>query len=159
VAPGYEALSNLLNEELVTTVLTTNFDERISEARVKLSRPHVLTTIRTPDDLIRFSSDPPSPQCLFLHGSVDHYSDKSLVDELKTLDPELVRKVMPVVRDHPIVVVGYRGAELSIMDGLFGKLIDETNGFLRGVFWCVRGEPRLDRLHPLVQTFARSIGS
>lgn len=159
VTPGYEALSNLLSEEFITTVLTTNFDERISEARIKLSRPHALTIIRTLDDLIRFNSDPSNPQCLFLHGSVDHYSDKSLTDELEDLNPQIIAKLMPVVRDHPIVVVGYRGAELSIMRGLFQNLITETNGFLRGVYWCVRGEPRLDALHPLVQSFARTIGS
>ncbi len=159
VSDGYEALSNLLGEEFFTTVLTTNFDERISEARVRLSRPHALTVIRTPDDLIRFNSDPSSPQVLFLHGSVDHYSDKSLADELETLDTRFVERLMPVVRDHPIVVVGYRGAELSIMRGLFQDLVHDTNGFLRGVFWCVRGEPQLDQLHPLVQSFARTIGS
>jgi NAD-dependent SIR2 family protein deacetylase len=156
---GYEALANLLHEEFITTVLTSNFDERLLEAQTRLSRPHALTVMRTADDLIRFSTAPHAPQLLFLHGSVDHYSDKNLADELENLDPEIVKKLSPMVRDHPVIVVGYRGAEPSIMRGLFQTLVQETSGFLRGVYWCVRGDTGFDGLHSLVKTFARTIGS
>ena len=156
---GYEALANLLHEGLVTTVLTTNFDARIEEAQIRLSRPHALTVMRTPDDLIQFTTAPRAPQLLYLHGSVDHYSDKNLTSEVERIDRAVVMKLIPVLRDHPIVVVGYRGSEASIMIGLFQDLVKETSAFLRGVYWCARGETRLDQLHPMVQTFARTIGS
>jgi hypothetical protein len=52
---GYEALS-YPPEGLITTVLGTNFDQRLEEARTRLRRSHALTVMRTTDDLIRFST-------------------------------------------------------------------------------------------------------
>lgn len=158
-AVGYEALTNLLHENLITTVLTSNFDQRVEEARANLGRPHALTVIRTPDDLIRFNTAPRAPQLLYLHGSVEHYSDKNLASEVVRIDPAIAGALAPLLRDHPIIVVGYRGSEPSIMTGLFQDLVTKTGGFLRGVYWCVRGEARFDSLHPRVQAFANAIGS
>jgi hypothetical protein len=61
VAPksGYRALARILNEGWINTVLTTNFDHCIEEAKVLENKPHFLVSIKTPDDLVRFNAASP----------------------------------------------------------------------------------------------------
>lgn len=155
---GYRSLALMMNQGWISTVLTTNFDHCLDDARILENKPHLLVSIKTTDDLVRFSSSPADPQLIYLHGSVEHYSDKNLADEVGSLEAQIVQRLVPLLRDHPIVVVGYRGAEQSIMNGLFMEQIRATNGFARGVFWCVR-EADIDMpLTPMLQSFATAIG-
>jgi hypothetical protein len=80
-------------------------------AAIQQNRPHRLVSISTPVDYVMFHSAPHDPQLIYLHGSVKHYSDKNLTAEVQSLDPELVQRVRPLLRDHPVIVVGYRGTE------------------------------------------------
>lgn len=156
---GYRALARILNEGWISTVLTTNFDHCLDDARVLESKPHLLVSIKTADDLVRFSASSADPQLVYLHGSVEHYSDKNLGYEVDALDPGLVDRLVPVLRDHPVVVVGYRGSEPSVMNGLFLDRCDQTNNFAQGVYWCVRESEATQPLAPLVQEFGRRIGT
>ena len=105
-----------------------------------------------------FNSAPQDPQVVFLHGSVSHYTDKNLMDEVQSLDRVLVEMLRPVLRDHPIIVVGYRGAEASVVQDLFLSAA-RPNGFLHGVYWCVLQEEQTAALPPLVLQFAEAIGT
>ena len=156
---GYRSLVRILHEGWISTVLTTNFDHCLDDAKVIENKPHHLVTIKTPDDLIRFNSSPRDPQLVYLHGSVEHYSDKNLDDEIASLDSHLVERLMPVVRDHPIIVVGYRGAEASIMKGLFLDNAESANHFTHGVYWCVRETELRFPLSPMLLEFAAKIGT
>lgn len=155
---GYRSLARILNEGWISTVLTTNFDHCLDDARVLENKPHLLVSIKTPDDLVRFSSSPADPQLIYLHGSVEHYSDKNLDEEIDALDPVLVQRLAPLLSDHPIVVVGYRGAEPSIMRDLFLSHVEVTNNFAQGVYWCVREADTAKPMSPLLEEFAHTIG-
>lgn len=156
---GYRSLARILHEGWISTVLTTNFDHCLDDARILENKPHLLVSIRTPDDLVRFSSSPMDPQLIYLHGSVEHYSDKNLDDEITSLEPRLVERLIPVIRDHPIIVVGYRGAESSIMQSLFLDQVQATQCFAHGVYWCVR-ETELCVPHaPMLQELVVKIGA
>jgi hypothetical protein len=133
---GYEHLLEILDHRRVETVLTTNFDRVIPDLHVTRRRPHHLELIQTPADYTKFSTSPSHPQLVYLHGSVEHYTDQNLLDEVQRLDDPLVTLLTPVLRDHPIVVIGYRGAEPSIMQHLLADQASRTNGFRRGIFWC-----------------------
>ena len=109
---GYAALTQMLHQGWISTVLTPNFDHCLVRAAILHNRPHRLVSIATPADYVMFSSAPQDPQLIFLHGSVSHYTDKNLTGEIQSLDPVLVEMLRPVLRDHPIIVVGYRGAEI-----------------------------------------------
>lgn len=156
---GYRSLARILHEGWVSTVLTTNFDHCLDDARILENKPHLLVSIKTPDDLIRFNSSPKDPQLVYLHGSVEHYSDKNLDEEIASLEARLVEKLMPVVSDHPIIVVGYRGAEASIMKRLFLDQVQTANHFPHGVYWCVRETDLGVSLTPFLQEFATRIGA
>ncbi|WP_213772876.1 SIR2 family protein [Bradyrhizobium sp. dw_78] len=133
---GYVALTQILHQGWISTVLTTNFDQCLERAAIQHNRPHRLVSISTPADYIMFSSVPQDPQLIFLHGSVKHYTDKNLTDEVQSLDGQLVDRLKPLLRDHPIIVIGYRGAEASVMNDLFLAQAG-SGGFLHGVYWCV----------------------
>ena len=154
---GYTALTQILHQGWISTVLTPNFDECLERARVLHNRPHRLVSVRTPADYVMFNSAPQDPQIIFLHGSVSHYTDKNLTAEVQSLDHTLVEMLRPLLRDHPIIVVGYRGAEASVMNDLFLSSAS-SSGFLHGVYWCTHGNSAED-LPPLVTQLAGAIGT
>lgn len=156
---GYEALARIMGNGWVPTVLTTNFDHCLYRAAILVGQPHHIVEIRTPSDWTRFSASPSHPQLVYLHGSVEHYSDMNLPREVKTLAPRVVEALRPLLRDHPLVVVGYRGMEESIMTDLLYDQCEYTNIFAQGVFWCDLSRSTSHSLSPLVQQFADRIGS
>jgi predicted HTH transcriptional regulator len=156
---GYRCLARILNEGWISTVLTTNFDHCLEDAKVLENKPHFLVPIKTTDDLIRFNASPADPQLVYLHGSVEHYSDKNIDGEVDTIEQGIIDRLVPVLRDHPIIVVGYRGNEPSVMKGLLLDQSVPTNNFAHGVFWCVRESEMSSALSPLVQELADAIGA
>lgn len=155
---GYEALTHILHQGWISTVLTTNFDQCLERAAILHNRPHRLVSINTPDDYVLFSSVPHDPQIVFLHGSVKHYTDKNLTAEVQNLDPALVGRLTSLLRDHPIIVVGYRGAEASVMNDLFMAQA-RAEGFIHGVYWCVLESELNAACSPWISNLARTIGS
>lgn len=155
---GYVALTQILHQGWISTVLTTNFDRCLERAAIQHNRPHRLVTISTAADYVMFNSAPHDPQLIFLHGSVKHYTDKNLTDEVQSLDPLLVDRLRPLLCDHPVIVVGYRGTEASVMNDLFLAQAN-SGGFLHGVYWCVLESDQADPPSPLVMQLAGVIGS
>lgn len=156
---GYRALARIMDNGWIATALTTNFDHCLHRAVILEAAPPLLVEIRTPSDWVRFNASPANPQLIHIHGSVEHYSDMNLVSEVAHLAPATVERLRPLLRDHPLIVVGYRGMETSVMTDLLWDQTDYANGFKNGVFWCQlkRGIER--PLPPLVQEFSDRIGS
>jgi len=155
---GYVALTQILHQGWISTVLTTNFDQCLERAKVQQNRPHRLVSVSTPADYVMFNSAPHDPQLVFLHGSIQHYTDKNLTDEVQSLDPLLVERLRPLLRDHPVIAVGYRGAEASVMNDLFLAQA-KSGGFLHGVYWCVLENDIAGPHSPWVEQLADAIGS
>lgn len=155
---GYLALADILHNRWISTVLTTNFDDCLQRAAVQRNRPHHIVGISTPDDYVLLNSSPADPQLIYLHGSVEHYTDKNITDEVQALDPELVSLLAPLLRDHPVIVVGYRGAEPSVMRDLFIAQARAT-GCLQGIYWCIRDADKDLPLPPLLEELAAVAGA
>lgn len=79
---------------------------------------------------------PKYPQVIYLHGSVDHYTDQNIEAETQALDQSLVDLMLPVLRDYPLVVVGYRGWEPSVMQHLLIDQASRCGHFAQGIYWC-----------------------
>jgi len=135
---GYQRLVNLMAKRSIGTVLTTNFDDLIARSVKSLRTVGHCDEIKTPSDYAMFDTASSVPQVVYLHGSVDHYSDKNLVNETQRLDEALVTLLVPLLRDHPLVVVGYRGAEPSVMRHLLLEQAAACMNFRRGIYWCFR---------------------
>ena len=137
---GYVALARLCKRHLVSHFFTTNFDPLL-ENSLRAEAPHIreVTTVnKTPLDFEAFSPNRKA-QVVYLHGSVENYSDKNLPNEVLNLDANLLRRIHSLIEYSPIVLVGYRGAELSIMNDLFEKGLEVSGNYRRGIYWCMRG--------------------
>ncbi|GAP98052.1 ATP-binding protein [Leptolyngbya sp. NIES-2104] len=156
---GYEYLVELLAKKVIKTVLTSNFDEVLPDLCRTRSNLHHIEVIKTSADYIKLSTSPRYPQLIYLHGSVEHYTDKNLIDEIQRLDEKLVTRLVPILRDHPLIVVGYRGAEPSIMHHLLIEQAEAADYFPRGIFWCARSQSIASGLHPMVRQLADTIGN
>lgn len=137
INPGYYALANIIRRKLCWTVLTVNFDHLIADA-IRDNQSHISEIIeinRTADDLVRFKIHNRC-QVVYLHGAVEFYRDKNLSDEIRRLDETLVRRIRPLLNDSPLVVIGYRGSEQSVMDHLLGEGLEESGKYRQGIYWC-----------------------
>jgi hypothetical protein len=155
---GYDKLAEFLHLGLIHTVLTTNFDSLLPDTRTLKGRPHFINVIQTSSDYTKFSTSPQHPQLVYLHGSVDHYTDKNLIEEVQRLDPKLVEMLLPLLRDHPLIVVGYRGAEPSVMEHLLTENAEAVHFYRHGIFWCRRDAEADVPFPPLVLQLAQTIG-
>lgn len=159
VSEGYKRLANLLARRAVRTVLTTNFDDLVVRTAKQTPAVRYVEEIFTPSDHALFRTNPPHPQVVYLHGSVNHYTDRNLVRETQELDKALVSLLQPLLRDHPLVVIGYRGTERSIMKHLLIDQAERCGRFREGIYWChlPGSRPSLDS--PYVAELAATIGS
>jgi hypothetical protein len=155
---GYEHLVDLLADDVVQTLLTPNFDSVLPDLCRARQRPHYVEVVKTPSDYIKISTLPRYPQMIYMHGAVENYTDRNIIEETQRLDGGLVPIVVPFLRDHPVVVIGYRGAEPSIMRHLFMEQASAANQFRHGIYWCVRPGGIPDGLHPMVRELAELIG-
>lgn len=153
IGRGYRHLSELLLRGLAGTILTANFDICLPKA-LNDKRPHirhVAEVNRGPADFREFDLFNRA-QIVWLHGKAEQYTDKNLTEETAELDPKLVGVLLPLQQSTPLIVVGYRGAELSIMKSLLGYSGDLA--FRKGIYWCHRGGP----LHPHVIELLNRLG-
>jgi hypothetical protein len=135
---GYLELAELVGKGWIRTLLTTNFDDLVYVACRGNFDAASITAIKNPDQAHLISSDPVDPQVINLHGSIEHYTDCNLQDETERLASAYVARLSPLLRDHPLVVVGYRGAERSVMHDLLIAGAAAAGGYRHGIFWCVR---------------------
>jgi hypothetical protein len=153
IGAGLRHLAELVLRGLVGTILTTNFDICLPRA-LNDKRPHirhVAEVNRGPDDFREFDIFNRA-QIVWLHGKAEQYTDKNLTEEVQQLDPKLVGVLLPLLQSTPLIVVGYRGAEPSIMTSLLGDGGDLA--FKKGIFWCHRGGD----LHPNVEALQQRLG-
>lgn len=154
---GYKTLAEMVMRGLIRTVFTTNFDTCLLDA-FRDRQPHIRhihEVNRGPDDYAEFNVFSRC-QIIWLHGRAEQYSDKNSAGETDALDPNLVSLVRPMLDASPMIVIGYRGAEPSIMEGFFGQDREGRLDFRNGIYWCLRhGETP----HPNVEALARRLGS
>jgi hypothetical protein len=156
---GYQILAQLLARRVLLTVLTTNFDQLLAAECRSTAAVHYVDEIRTPDDIRLISTSPEYPQIIYVHGSVDHYTDQNIEEETKHLNPQLVESLYPLLRDHPLIVVGYRGSEASVMQHLLLDQAERCAGYRRGIYWCHRGSDSSTSVGPLLAQLAATLGS
>lgn len=157
---GYEHIVELMVQKFVRTVLTTNFDTILWDLCREDTRLRHVNVIQTVSDYTKFSTNPQYPQIIYLHGSVEHYTDKNTIDQInEQLDPNLISMLKPLLRDHPLIVIGYRGAEPSVMQHFLIEYAEAVNNYRNGIYWCALDydEKNPDSLAPLVHELATQI--
>jgi len=139
ISKGYQSLAQMMLRRLCCTVLTTNYDyllrESLAEHRTHLRE--IVEINKARDDLDQFNSHHRC-QVVYLHGSIDHYTDCTILDEVQQLNEKLAKCLWPMLAESPLIVIGYRGAEPSIVEHLLGGGIEESRRFRHGIYWCTR---------------------
>lgn len=155
IGSGYKSLASLVMKGLARTILTTNFDTGLTIALNELRPhiPHIAEVNRHPGDLAEFNIFNRA-QTVWLHGKAEQYSDKNTAGEVDRLDPALVEKLVPMLADAPLIVVGYRGVEPSVMESLLAENAAKANQYRNGIFWCIRAG---ETPHPSVQALQRHL--
>jgi hypothetical protein len=155
IGKGYKRVAELMTKGLLSTVMTTNFDTCLPRAlaEVRAHLGHVAEVNRHPQDFNEFSLYAKA-QIIWLHGKAEQYSDRNKADEISSLDQELTRRLFPLLTECPLIVVGYRGSEPSVMDYLLGEGAKETQKFKNGIYWCIR---KGETPHPNVEALQRKV--
>lgn len=157
ISRGYKVVAEFVMRGLINTTLTTNFDMCLVDA-LKERQPHIRQiheVNRGPQDFAQFNVFNKC-QVIWLHGQAEHYADRNATNEIGALDPELLDHLRPLTQGAPMVVIGYRGAEPSIMEGVFAQSKEGRLDFPQGIYWCIRhGETP----HPQVEALQRRLGA
>jgi hypothetical protein len=135
---GYKYLAKIVQRRLCKTILTTNFDQLIVKGLRELE-PSIedIEEIKNDDDSVALDIHSQSCQIVYLHGVVENYSDKITQTETQRLDQKLLNSLRAMLNFSPLVVVGYRGAEQSIMQNLLMDGASYCNNYVNGIWWCV----------------------
>ena len=133
---GYAYLANLMEHNYFNVVFTTNFDDLLTEACYRYTdstRPLVAAHDSAMRN-VRIKSA--RPKIIKLHGDFLYESIKNTPEETKALESNTLEKVKQFSREYGLVVIGYSGRDVSIMNAL-QEALHEENSFLSGIFWCV----------------------
>lgn len=156
IGEGYRSVASLVMRGLIRTVLTANFDLALPIAlgELKPHLSHIAEVNRVRGNVDEFSQYSRA-QIVWLHGKAEQYSDQNTADEVEKLDKKLIEKLVPMLADAPLIVIGYRGAEPSIVDHLLRKNARRANQYRNGIFWCLR---KGETLHPNVEALKKAVG-
>ena len=154
LSDGYRHLGKMVNRDIFKTILTTNFDECLPSMFHEAAPRARLTEVgRWPGDAREFRLN--NRQIVWMHGRLEQYSARNTLDEIDDLDPLIVSSAAAAVREAPLVVVGYRGSENSIMKKFFAAHASEPLFFKHGIYWCSPDR----NLHPNVVALEEAVGT
>ena len=151
---GYERLVELMSLKLVTTVLTTNFDPVLRDLSRSRARLHYVDVIDSPANYRQLTTSPRYPVLAHLYGSVESYIDRFERADEPQLDVSLINRLVPILRDHPLIVIGCEGSEEAVMRQLFVAQIQAADYYHQGIYWCALNYSNSGDLNPMVREFA-----
>ncbi len=134
---GYRLLCHLAQMDMVRAVWTTNFDGlparaaaafRLTPIEVGIDSQHRLArALRTGEIL-----------CVSLHGDYRYDRLKNTGEELQQQELRLLAEFVRQLREVPVLVVGYSGRDVSIMEAFREAYSATGTGAL---YWCGYGGP------------------
>ncbi|PSP76167.1 hypothetical protein BRC81_13515 [Halobacteriales archaeon QS_1_68_20] len=131
---GHIILARLMSEDYVPLTLTPNFDDPLYQFMEV--RPHLVNHgAVTP--WFKLMHD--RPAIVKLHGDYLYDNLRNTDPETSTLSPGREEALRRTVTEYGLVVVGYGGADDSIMDPLIETELSEY-----GVYWCSRNPDDID---------------
>jgi len=139
---GHLAMATLMNMGQLKLVWTTNFDSLIADASAKVyDSTGALTTVTLdgPDLATQAMTSERWPVEVKLHGDFRSRRLKNTNDELRRQDAVLRRALLEASQRFGLVVVGYSGRDMSVMETLI-EAVNSCGSFPAGLFWLHRGD-------------------
>lgn len=132
---GYLYLAGLIKARYFNRVLTTNFDDLLADALVRYYdiRPMVCAFDSAVAG-IRVASQ--RPKIIKLHGDFLFTNLKNVREELMRLEDNMEEKLFEMCKDSGLIVVGYEGADKSIIDPIH-HMLRQGKHLKMGLHWCV----------------------
>lgn len=142
---GHRVLAALMTMGKLRCVFTTNFDPLIEEAVVRCNESvpaanQVRATVSALDSAERAARcirEASWPLIVKLHGDYQSTSLKNTREELSNQDAQLRRALAAVCQQLGLMVVGYSGRDVSVLEALREALSGPTP-FPGGITWVVR---------------------
>jgi NAD-dependent SIR2 family protein deacetylase len=158
---GHVALATLMKAGRSRLVWTTNFDPLVADACAKVyGGTRHLTTVAL--DAPRLGTEVLNegrwPAEIKLHGDFRSRRLKTTSDELRDQDASLRDLLVKACGASGLIVAGYSGRDVSVMDAL-ELALDQSSPFPAGLFWLHRGDaPPLARVnHLLARAAAKDV--
>jgi hypothetical protein len=133
---GYRLLCHLAQAGLVRSVWSTNFDGLPSRAAASFGPMPFEVGIDTQSRLAR-PANAGELLCVSLHGDYRYDELKNTPEELQRQEEALRDALIEEMRQRPLIVCGYSGRDLSIMEALNAACSAEGTG---AVYWCGYGD-------------------
>lgn len=151
------ALATLMKRNIVSVVLTTNFDRLMEYAVVRVCRQMPIISLfdKLPNYIDMRSK---RPKIFKLHGDYLYGNIRNLGYELYLVKQSMSKKIEITAKEGPLIVVGYGGGDDSIMD-IFDELATDQSTFPGGIYWLnLRGHSLSKRVIRLLEA-TRNKGS
>lgn len=133
---GYKLLCHLNQAGIIHSVWSTNFDGLVARAastfditplEVGLDSQERIPAIVQRGDLL----------CIALHGDYRYDSLKNTPEELQSQETALRIALIKEVQQHPLIVCGYSGRDISILEALLTGCETPGGG---PIYWCGFGD-------------------
>ena len=152
---GYLCLGSLINQNVIDTVLTTNFDSLI-EAGIKTINPLQQQVSLSSSLNPQTSIVEGIPQIIKMHGDYLYDRIQNTEGELQKLEDHIGRLSSIKLYDKQLLVIGYSGNDDSIITWLESN-INNSQFASKGVFWCTIKNYNVNhRVNELLQRIDKS---
>ncbi|MBN2172678.1 MAG: tetratricopeptide repeat protein [Bacteroidales bacterium] len=135
----YILLASLVDGEIIHNVFTTNFDDLVNEALVNYY--NVRARVYAHNEMARYISPiSKRPNIIKLHGDYLFENIKNTAKETGDLEANMKTKFTEILNTMNLVVIGYGGADHSVM-----KVLEMAkNSHKYCLLWCNTGEDKLN---------------
>ena len=144
-------MAQLMVNNFVRIVVTTNFDDLLLRA---LQLYFEFPAVVDPDSAHTLMINSVFLQVAYLHGRLSSYRQRHTETELRKSMPDFENFLVSALKDHGLVVVGYRGGNEAPMNILSKILMNRRAGPGGGLFW-VSYEREHEKLSEGVQRILR----
>jgi tetratricopeptide (TPR) repeat protein len=138
---GYAYLTSLVAKGFFRNIFTTNFDDLLNEAFYSFSseRPIVCAQDSSIGSITVTSK---RPKVIKLHGDYLFDDLKATIRETESLESNMKAKFVEFAKEAGFIVVGYSGADRSVMD-IFSTLLKNDDYLRGGIYWCLRADSEI----------------
>ena len=134
---GHRALAGLVKLGKAKIIYTTNFDEVIESACVKVAEKSITTYhLEGSYAALEALNAERFPFYAKVHGDFKYTSVKNLSHDLLSNDVEIQKCFIASASRYGLVVSGYSGRDSNVM-AMLSTAIEQHNAFPTGLFWTV----------------------
>ncbi|WP_207536295.1 SIR2 family protein [Desertivirga arenae] len=130
---GYRTIPLLVKHGMLDSVWTTNFDELVTTSCILGGVQSIEISLDTVDRINQRTQNRSELPVIKLHGDFKYGELKNTAEELKEQDQTFRQKLIEYLGDKHLIVLGYSGRDLSLMDTLKEAYSKKGGGML---FWC-----------------------